>query len=78
MRSFLLRNSRSDHDRPRMLRRLFVLEYPEGVSVDEGDAWATWKKLPFFEPYNGVVGMFLLDQPESAHLQQWRGYITTR
>jgi hypothetical protein len=24
------------------------------------------------------VGIFILDRPDSDHLQQWRGYITTR
>lgn len=121
-------------------RWLFMLTYPEGVSVDEGDAWfkdvfapevcanpevtrfissrqlddpranpfhrvseiwfddsegwrsamvtkagqytkppwATWDVFPFFEPYKDFVGIFLLDRPDSDHLQQWRGYITTR
>ncbi len=41
-------------------------------------AWATWDTLPFFEPFRDFVGVFILDRPESDHLQQWRGYITTR
>jgi hypothetical protein len=40
--------------------------------------WAGWDRLPFFEPYKDFVGVFILDRPESDHLQQWRGYITTR
>ncbi len=121
-------------------RWLFLLRYPDGVSIDEGDAWfkevfapqvaaqpevnrfissrqlddprinpfqriaevwfddsegwrkvfverageytkpewAAWDSLPFFEPYKDFVGVFILDRPESDHLQQWRGYITTR
>jgi hypothetical protein len=41
-------------------------------------AGATWEKAPFFEPYKDFVGIFILDRPDSDHLQQWRGYITTR
>jgi hypothetical protein len=121
-------------------RWLFLLKYPDGVSIDEGDAWfkevfapevcanpevnrmissrqlddprinpfqriaeiwfddsegwrraiaqkaaqytkpawATWDRFPFFEPYKDFVGIFILDRPDSDHLQQWRGYITTR
>jgi hypothetical protein len=121
-------------------RWLFLLTYPDGVSIDEGDAWfkevfapevcanpevnrfissrqlddpqinpfqriseiwfddsdgwrrtmveragsytkppwATWDRLPFFEPFKDIVGVFILDRPDSDHLQQWRGYITTR
>lgn len=40
--------------------------------------WAAWDRFPFIEPYKDFVGIFLLDRPESDHLQQWRGYITTR
>ena len=122
------------------VRWLFLLKYPDGVSIDEGDAWfkevfapevcanpevnrvissrqlddprinpfqriteiwfddsegwrkvfvekagqfsrpawATWGELPYFEPFKDFVGVFILDRPESDHLQQWRGYITTR
>ena len=122
------------------VRWLFLLKYPDGVSLDEGDtwfkqvfapevcanpevtrfissrqldeprinpfqriseiwfddseawrramvekagsytrpAWAEWEAFPFIEPYKDFVGMFILDRPDSDHLQQWRGYITTR
>jgi hypothetical protein len=40
--------------------------------------WATWDKFPYIEPYKAFVGVFILDRPDSDHLQQWRGYITTR
>ncbi|MBZ0129142.1 MAG: hypothetical protein K8F59_08500 [Rhodobacteraceae bacterium] len=40
--------------------------------------WATYDEFPFFEPYKDFVGVFLLDRPESDHLQQFRGYVTTR
>ena len=39
---------------------------------------AAWGELPNFEPFKDFVGIFILDRPESDHLQQWRGYITTR
>lgn len=41
-------------------------------------SWATYDKFPFFEPFKDMVGCFILDRPDSDHLQQWRGYITTR
>ena len=41
-------------------------------------AWASSERFPFFEPYEDFVGIFLLDRPESDHLQQFRGYLTTR
>ncbi len=41
-------------------------------------AWATYDQFPYFEPYKDIVGVFLLDRPESDHLQQFRGYNTTR
>ncbi len=40
--------------------------------------WATYDTFPYFEPYKDFVGIFLLDRPESDHLQQFRGYGTTR
>lgn len=40
--------------------------------------WAEWDRFPFLEPYKDFVSIFLLDRPDSDHLQQWRGYITTR
>lgn len=40
--------------------------------------WATYERFPFFEPYKDFVGTFLLDRPEADHLQQFRGYVTTR
>ena len=40
--------------------------------------WASWLKFPYFEPFKDFVGIFILDRPDSDHLQQWRGYITTR
>ncbi|MCA8869230.1 MAG: hypothetical protein KDA67_11315 [Rhodobacteraceae bacterium] len=40
--------------------------------------WAGYDRFPFFEPYKDFVGIFLLDRPESDHLQQFRGYVTTR
>lgn len=40
--------------------------------------WATQPEFPFLEPFKEFVGIFLLDRPDSDHLQQWRGYITTR
>lgn len=44
----------------------------------EKPAWAKWDQFPFIEPYKDFVGIFLLDTPESNHLEQFRGYITTR
>jgi hypothetical protein len=41
-------------------------------------AWADWNNFPYFEPFKHFVGIFVLDRPDSDHLQQWRGYITTR
>ncbi|WP_319411443.1 hypothetical protein [uncultured Cohaesibacter sp.] len=40
--------------------------------------WATHDRFPFFEPYKDCVSIFLLDRPESDHLEQFRGYNTTR
>ena len=40
--------------------------------------WATYDRFPYFEPYKDFVGIFLLDRPEADHLQQFRGYVTTR
>ncbi len=40
--------------------------------------WATYDRFPYFEPYRDIAGLFLLDRPESDHLQQFRGYNTTR
>jgi len=40
--------------------------------------WATYDQFPYFEPYKDFVGVFLLDRPETDHLQQYRGYVTTR
>lgn len=44
----------------------------------EKPSWAEWDQFPFLEPYKDLVGEFLLDRPESDHLQQYRGYISTR
>ncbi len=41
-------------------------------------AWATYDKFPYMAPYKDFVGEFLLDYPESNHLTQYRGYVTTR
>jgi hypothetical protein len=41
-------------------------------------AWAEWAQFPFFEPYKDFAGIFILDRPHSDHLQQGRGYATTR
>lgn len=41
-------------------------------------AWAVWDKFPYLEPYQDFVGEFLLDKPESDHLEQYKGYISTR
>lgn len=40
--------------------------------------WATYDTFPFFEPYKDCVSVFLLDRPESDHLNQFNGYCTTR
>jgi hypothetical protein len=40
--------------------------------------WATQDTFPFFEAYKDITGVFILDRPDSDHLNQWRGYITTR
>ncbi|WP_143169432.1 acetyl-CoA hydrolase [Vibrio quintilis] len=40
--------------------------------------WAVYDKFPYLEPYKDFVGEFLLDHPESDHLQQYQGYISTR
>ncbi|MCF8094936.1 MAG: hypothetical protein K9J79_06195 [Desulfobacteraceae bacterium] len=40
--------------------------------------WAKWDQFPYLEPYKDFTGIFLLDRPESDHLTQYRGYITTR
>jgi Chalcone isomerase N-terminal domain len=55
----------------------------EAAMVDLKDSvpkppWATYEMFPYFEPYKDFVGVFLLDRPESDHLQQYRGYVTTR
>lgn len=41
-------------------------------------SWATYDQFPYLEPYDDFVGIFLLDRPESDHLTQYRGYVTTR
>ncbi|HHD7473843.1 TPA: hypothetical protein ACOVJJ_004393 [Klebsiella oxytoca] len=41
-------------------------------------SWAKYDKFPYMEPYRDFVGEFLLDRPESDHLTQYRGYISTR
>ncbi|MCL6479482.1 MAG: acetyl-CoA hydrolase [Peptococcaceae bacterium] len=41
-------------------------------------SWAVYDVFPYLEPYADFTGIFLLDRPESDHLQQFRGYITTR
>lgn len=41
-------------------------------------SWAEYDQFPYLEPYADFTGIFLLDRPESDHLQQFRGYITTR
>lgn len=40
--------------------------------------WATYDKFPYIEPYKDFVGEFLLDKPESDHLIQYKGYLSTR
>jgi hypothetical protein len=44
----------------------------------EKPAWAKYDTFPYFEPYKDFVGEFLLDYPESNHIEQFRGYVTTR
>ncbi len=41
-------------------------------------SWTRYGQFPYLEPYADFVGVFLLDRPESDHLQQFRGYVTTR
>jgi hypothetical protein len=41
-------------------------------------SWAKYSQFPYLEPYADFTGIFLLDRPESDHLQQFRGYVTTR
>jgi len=41
-------------------------------------SWANYGSFPYMEPYKDFVGEFLLDKPESDHLQQYKGYISTR
>ncbi|MCE0493873.1 hypothetical protein [Vibrio salinus] len=41
-------------------------------------SWAEYGQFPYMEPYKDFVGEFLLDRPESDHLTQYRGYISTR
>ncbi len=41
-------------------------------------SWATQDQFPFFESYKDITGVFIMDRPDSDHLTQWRGYITTR
>lgn len=41
-------------------------------------SWATYHEFPYLEPYNDITGIFLMDRPESDHLQQFRGYVTCR
>ncbi len=41
-------------------------------------AWATEDQFPFIEAYKNITGIFIMDRPDSDHLEQWRGYITTR
>lgn len=41
-------------------------------------SWAKYDKFPYMEPYKDFTGEFILDRPESDHLQQFRGYISTR
>jgi hypothetical protein len=51
----------------------------EGIQSEvKQPSWARWEKFPFIEPYKDFVGEFLLDRPESDHLEQYRGYISTR
>jgi len=40
--------------------------------------WAKWDQFPYIEPYKNMVGEFLLERPESDHLEQYRGYNYTR
>jgi len=40
--------------------------------------WATNTTFPFFEPYRDMTGVFIMDRPDSDHLKQWSGYVTTR
>lgn len=41
-------------------------------------SWATYGTFPYIEPYKDFVGTFLLDSPETDHLRERRGYVTTR
>ncbi len=58
------------------------LEWEEAVktvaSWVKKPAWASYDEFPYFEPYKDFVGVFLLDRPESDHLKQFSGYVTTR
>jgi hypothetical protein len=38
-----------------------------GIWFDDSEGWR-----------EDFVGVFILDRPDFDHLQQWRGYITTR
>lgn len=40
--------------------------------------WAVHDAFPYLAPYSDFVSIFLLDHPESDHLQQYRGYHSTR
>ena len=50
----------------------------EGAGGYTRPPWASWDRFPYLEPFKDFVGIFILDRPDSDHLQQWRGYITTR
>ena len=41
-------------------------------------AWAQYDKFPYLEPYKDFTSIFLMDHPDSNHLQQFKGYIVSR
>jgi hypothetical protein len=41
-------------------------------------SWAKQPAFPYLTPFEDFVGVFMLERPESDHLTQFRGYITTR
>ncbi len=40
--------------------------------------WSEYKLFPYMEPYKDFVGIFLMETPESNHLEQYKGWQTTR
>lgn len=48
------------------------------TETTEKPEWAEYDKFPYLEPYKDFTGIFLMDRPDSNHLQQYRGYIVSR